>query len=208
MSVIKNIIFDFDGVILNSVPVKTEAFRKLFLGFDESKVDKLIAYHEENGGISRYEKIKYFFNVLMEQEITENEVEMYALKYSQLTKEELCSHRYIIEDTIHFIRNNHKQYNMHIASGADEKDLKYICEQQHISSFFVTINGSPTKKDKIVENILKNNSYMHNETILIGDSINDYEAARVNQIDFYGYNNLLLVKQFKYINSLDSYNLK
>ena len=58
---IKNIIFDFDGVVLDSVPVKTEAFIKLFQSYEKQHVDKLIEYHLKNGGKSRYLKIKYFY---------------------------------------------------------------------------------------------------------------------------------------------------
>ena len=81
---IKNIIFDFDGVILNSVPVKTEAFRKLFEDFPKNKVEKLIEYHIQNGGKSRYIKIKYFFENILGQPIEENKINELAIKYSQL----------------------------------------------------------------------------------------------------------------------------
>lgn len=197
---IKNIIFDFDGVILDSVPTKTEGFKKLFQDFQVELVDKLIVYHIQNGGISRYKKIKYFFNEILNQEISEDEILSYASKYSEITKEELTNSKYIIDDTISFIKQNYKKYNMHIASGADENDLKYICEKLELSQYFQSIKGSPAIKSEIVKNILEFNNYKKEEIILIGDSINDYEAADVNGIEFYGYNNYDL-KKFKYIES-------
>ena len=186
---IKNIIFDFDGVILDSVPIKTEGFKKLFQNFPNEIVDKLIEYHMQNGGISRYKKIKYFFNKLLNQYISENELQSYANRYSKITKEELTNPKYLIEDTVNFIKQNHKKYNMHVASGADEKDLKYICEKLNLTKYFLSIHGSPTIKSEIVKNILESNNYKNEQTILIGDSINDYEAAKKNGIEFYGYNN-------------------
>ncbi|MDX4061792.1 HAD-IA family hydrolase [Aliarcobacter skirrowii] len=197
---IKNIIFDFDGVILDSVPTKTEGFKKLFQDFPIELVDKLIEYHIQNGGISRYKKIKYFFNELLNQDISEDEALNYANKYSEITKEELTNPKYMIDDAVNFIKQNHKKYNMYIASGADENDLKYICEKLDLSQYFLSIHGSPKIKSEIVKTILKFNSYKKEETILIGDSINDFEAADVNGIVFYGYNNLEL-KKFKYIES-------
>lgn len=197
---IKNIIFDFDGVILDSVPTKTEGFKKLFQDFPIELVDKLIEYHIQNGGISRYKKIKYFFNELLNQDISDDEVLNYANKYSNITKEELTNPKYMIDDAVNFIKQNHKKYNMHIASGADENDLKYICEKLNLSQYFFSIHGSPKIKSEIVKTILKFNNYKKEETILIGDSINDFEAADVNGIVFYGYNNLEL-KKFKYIES-------
>lgn len=196
---IKNIIFDFDGVILDSVPIKTEGFKKLFKDFPLDKVNKLVEYHELNGGKSRYVKIKYFFHELLNQDISEEKVLEYAQKYSEITKEELTDPKYIIKDAINFIKSNYKKYSMHIASGADEKDLKHICNSLNLSQYFLSIYGSPTIKSEIVKTILESNNYQNKETIFIGDSINDYEAAKENHIKFYGYNNLELKKVSDYI---------
>ena len=198
---IKNIIFDFDGVILDSIPVKTEAFRKLFEEFPEDKVQKLIKYHLVNGGKSRYLKIKYFFNEILHQEISEKEVLLYADKYSELTKKELSKTKYLIEDTMDFIKKNYQKYNLHIASGADENDLKYICNELYLNRYFLSINGSPKIKSEIVKDILEKNSYKKDETVLIGDSINDFEAANFNEIIFYGFNDENLKENHNYINS-------
>jgi len=196
---IKNIIFDFDGVILDSIPVKTEAFRKLFKDFLKENVDELIEYHIQNGGISRYKKIEYFFTKILNKSITNEDVLKYAEKYSQITKEELAQMKYLIKDTLDFIKQNFKKYNMHIASGADEEDLKYICNKLDLKKYFLSINGSPKVKSEIVKDILDNNSYKKEETILIGDSINDYEASYSNKIEFYGYNNKTLMIDNNYI---------
>lgn len=205
---IKNIIFDFDGVILDSVPIKTEGFKKLFQNFPNEKVYKLIEYHIQNGGISRYKKIKYFFNELLNKNISEDEILKYAEKYSFITKKELTNPKYLIEDTVNFIKLNYREYNMHIASGADEMDLKYICNMLNLTKYFLSINGSPTVKSEIIKNILELNTYNKDETILIGDSINDYEAAKENIIEFYGYNNLYLKIHFKYLLSFKEFNKK
>ena len=51
---------------------------------------------------------------------------------------------------------------------------------------------------QIVKKILEKYKYDPKECILIGDSINDYEAANINGIKFYGYNN-------EELRSLDEY---
>ena len=60
----KTIIFDCDGVILNSNKLKTEAFKETLSNYKKELVDEFISYHESNGGISRYEKIRYFVEEL------------------------------------------------------------------------------------------------------------------------------------------------
>lgn len=204
---IKNIIFDFDGVILDSVPTKTEGYRQLFKNFHTDLIEKMVEYHELNGGISRYKKIQYFFNNLLNEEISQKQIQEYAIKYSELTKQELTKQKYLIEDTITYIKLNFSKYNMHIASGADHQDLIYICDKLDLNKYFISIDGSPKVKTDIVKEIIVNNKYKKEETILIGDSINDFEAASNNNITFYGYNNKSLINQHKYINNFRDLNI-
>jgi HAD superfamily hydrolase (TIGR01549 family) len=200
---IKNILFDFDGVILDSMPIRDYGFKEIFKDFDDDLVNKLLEYHNQNGGLSRYVKIKYFYNKLLKQEISEEKIINYADNFSKIMKIELVDKSYLIADTLKFIKKSYKKYNLHIVSGSDEKELQYLCKELGIDSFFQSINGSPTHKNKLVEDVLVINKYMECETILIGDSVNDYDAAKENNLDFYGFNNPNLINMSK--NYLDNY---
>lgn len=189
---IKTIIFDFDGVIVDSMEVRDYGFREIFKDYSIDKVEELVNYHRINGGLSRFHKIEYFYNNIIKKEITNDKVIDYANKFSNIMKEELIKDKYLIHDCIEFIKENSNKYEMHIASGSEEKELRYLCEQLGISKYFVSINGSPTHKNDIVKNIIENNKYDNEKIVLIGDSINDYEAANINKIKFIGYNNVKL----------------
>jgi HAD superfamily hydrolase (TIGR01549 family) len=194
---IKNILFDFDGVILDSMPVRDYGFEKIFEEFDKVLVDKLLDYHNKNGGLSRYVKIKYFYNELLNQEISEAEINRYADNFSTLMKKELTDKKYLIAETVKFIKDNYKKYNLHVVSGSDGEELRYLCKALKIDDYFLSINGSPTHKNELVKNVLAANQYSANETILIGDSVNDYDAAEANGLNFYGYNNPALIDKSK-----------
>ena len=56
---IKQIIFDFDGVILNSHIVKTNAFYYVFRKFGEPIAKAAKKHHLKNTGISRIRKFKF-----------------------------------------------------------------------------------------------------------------------------------------------------
>ena len=200
---IKNILFDFDGVILDSMPIRDYGFKEIFKDFDNDLVNKLLEYHNQNGGLSRYVKIKYFYNKLLKQEISEEKIINYADNFSKIMKIELVDKKYLIADTLKFIKKNYKKYNLHIVSGSDEKELQYLCKELGIDSFFQSVNGSPTHKNILVKNLLAVNKYIARETILIGDSINDYEVAKENNLDFYGFNNPILINMSK--KYLDNY---
>ena len=185
----KNILWDFDGVILDSMSVRDWGFEEIFKEFDSAQVSRLLKYHRENGGLSRYVKIRYFFENILEQNISDTQVMTYANNFSILMKKELISRDNLISDSLTFIKETYNKFNFHIVSGSDQEELRYLCQKLKISSFFLSIEGSPTPKKKLVQNLLEKYNYDRFDTCLIGDSINDYEAAKFNDIDFYGYNN-------------------
>ena len=188
-NMIKNILFDFDGVIIDSMPTKTEGFRKIFSDFEPEAVQKILDYNNLNGGLSRYVKIRYFFEEILSSSIEENEVLRYADDFSKIVKKELTNKELLIAEVVDFLQRNHKNYRLHIVSGADEKELQYLCKELGVDQYFLSIHGSPTHKNELVKQLLEKHKYDLSETILIGDSINDHEAAEVNKIGFYGYNN-------------------
>jgi len=203
---IKNIIFDFDGVLLDSMPTREYGFREIFKDYPQSLVDELIAYHNLNGGLSRFHKIKYFYNKLLNEEISENKVLEYSKQFSAIMKDKLINPQYLISDSITFIKNNYQDYRLHIASGSEEKELKYLCEALGLTKYFKSILGSPIAKDELVRNIISKEKYLEKETILIGDSINDYDASFKNGIEFYGYNNINISNKSKfYIDDFNSF---
>lgn len=186
---ISNILWDFDGVIIDSLAIRDYGFREIFKEFDKQSVDKLIQYHNYNGGLSRFHKIEYFFNTILKQEISKNGIWQYADKFTQIMRQSLSDKKYLINDTVNFIKNNYKKYNFHIVSGSEHNELNFLCQKLDLSQYFISINGSPTPKNQLIKNLLESYNYDIGQTILIGDSINDYEAASVNKIGFYGFNN-------------------
>jgi phosphoglycolate phosphatase-like HAD superfamily hydrolase len=200
MNTKKVILWDFDGVILNSMEIRGRGFREVLKSYPSDEVDKLMEFHNLNGGLSRYVKFRYFFEKIRNQSITEAEVKQWANRFSLIMKKLLVDTSLLIEDSVAFIRENHNKYQMHIVSGSDEIELRYLCEKLSLSNYFISIQGSPTPKVKLVADLLDFHNYKNTNVILIGDSMNDHEAAHLNKILFYGFNNCLL-KQFNYINN-------
>jgi phosphoglycolate phosphatase-like HAD superfamily hydrolase len=193
------IIWDFDGVIIDSDEIRTNSFKETFKEFGKRNVDKLIEYHKLNGGLSRYDKIDFFFKKIINQNISNSEFISRVNLYSKFCLERLCDKSLLINDSLDFIKVNYKNYLFHIASASDEMELRNICKELDISHFFRSINGSPTTKVNNVKDILKNNNYSINNCCLIGDSNNDMDAANINGITFIGYNNQSLKANNIYI---------
>lgn len=190
-----NIVFwDFDGVIMNSNKVRDQGFRKVLKEFPQDQVDQLMDYHQENGGLSRYVKFRYFFEEIRKEEISNDDIQHLANKFSEVMLDNLMDSELLIKETMSFIKANINHYVMHIVSGSDEKELRKICSSIKIDQYFKSIHGSPTPKNRLVKILLDKHNYSPNNCILIGDSINDYDAARQNNLYFMGYNNKDLEK--------------
>ena len=150
----KNILWDFDGVILDSMAVRDWGFKEIFKDFPQEQVDKLLQYHTLNGGLSRYVKIRYFYNEILGKEISELEVLEFANEFSLLMKKELINPKNLIQDSLNFIKENYKNYNFHIVSGSDQEELRFLCKELAIDHYFLSIFGSPTPKKQLVKNLL------------------------------------------------------
>jgi phosphoglycolate phosphatase-like HAD superfamily hydrolase len=201
---IKTILWDFDGVILDSMKIKGDGFVELFKEYSDENLKMIEKYHYDNGGISRFEKIKYFYSYVLKKNIMEDEVLMFANKFAEIIKRKLKHSDNLITETINFIEKNYLKYNFHIVSGTEHYELKSLCDFFELTNYFVSIEGSPIKKNILVSNIIHKYNYKKQEIILIGDSLNDYYAARLNLIEFYGYNNDIL-RQYKYIDSFNNF---
>ena len=69
----KTLVFDCDGVVLNSNQLKIQAYYDVAIKFGANKAQAqaLVDYHVKLGGISRYPKFEYFLHEIMQQAVTE-----------------------------------------------------------------------------------------------------------------------------------------
>ena len=185
----KNIFWDFDGVILDSNKIRTLGFREVLKDYPESEVHSLIEFHEYNGGLSRYVKFRYFFETIRNESVSESEIKTLADNFSKISIPKLADKNLIISQSLDYIKNNYKNIQMFIVSGSDEKELNQLCGLLNISSFFREIKGSPVEKKKLVKELIGKYEIDLDTSILIGDSINDFDAAKFNQISFMGFGN-------------------
>ncbi len=183
---------------MDSNKVRDIGFERVLSNYPKHQVDKLMDFHQANGGLSRYVKFRYFFEEVLKQEVTEEKIQELANSFSVIMKSLLVNPKLLIKDSINFIKSNFENYSMHIVSGSDQTELRFLCAELELTPYFHSIHGSPTAKKVLVQNVLHEFNYDVKDCILIGDSINDYEAAIDNGIDFAGYNNVQLLDFSKF----------
>lgn len=184
----KIIFWDFDGVIVDSNEIRTQGFSEIFKSHSSKNIKKLIDYHEKNGGLSRYHKIKYFYENILIKSISQENIMIYAELYKKYVLSKLKNEKYLISDSVNYLKDNFENKSMHLISASDETELIELCDFFNISKFFKSIKGSPTTKIDNIDSIIKLENYSKQFITYIGDSINDYEASVANDINFIGYN--------------------
>jgi len=179
----KNIIFDFDGVLAESVSVKTQAFHDLYKQYGSDVAYKVVKHHEANGGMSRYEKFPYYHKKFLNIELSENDINQLSDDFSKLVVNGVINAEEV-NGALLFLKKYDKRCKYWIVSATPENEIIKIADKRGIAGFFVKIYGSPNKKPDIVKEILTDYNLPKNETVFLGDSMSDFEAADKNKIDF------------------------
>ena len=182
---IQAIVFDFDGVLAESVNVKGEAFYALYEDAGAEIQDKVLAYHEANGGVSRYDKIRYYEETLCGRVATEEIIQSRADRFSALVEKRVVESDWVA-GAKSFLENYYVKIPFYIASATPEIELLRITQSRGMSHYFKGIYGTPKKKSDNLKSVIEENGYSPQKTLMIGDAITDYKAAQNNKTQFIG----------------------
>lgn len=180
------IFFDFDGVILDSVDVKTQAFALLFRPYGRKTEEAVVRYHLENGGISRYDKFKYYYEKLLKTPASEKKLSELGKRFSELVVNKVISSPFIPGALETLIKLHEHNVPTFVVSGTPEQEIKKIIQKKGISKYFQEVHGSPRTKTNIVSEIIKRKSLTASKCLFLGDSLSDYFAAQDNGLHFLG----------------------
>ncbi len=180
---IKNIIFDFDGVICESVNIKTDAFYEMYLPYGKEIAKKVKEHHIANGGMPRYDKFKYYENEFLEKPLSDERMQKLSDEFSGLVKSKVIDAPFV-EGALEFLKNDSHSYKCFIVSATPMKEMQEIAKAKKIDQYFEEIFGSPTNKREWGKYILDTYKIKSSETLFIGDAMSDYTAAKTHHLHF------------------------
>ena len=186
---VRALIFDFDGVICDSVDVKTQAFATLYSNYGVEIQQMVVDYHLLHGGISRFEKIKYFEEIILQRKTNETGINILAEQFSTLVKDKVIASQYIKGADV-FIKKYSNLIPQYICTGTPENEILEILKKKGIDIYFRSIYGSPKSKEEILDEIISDSKLHPSEMIYFGDAITDFNAAGKFKIPFIGINNI------------------
>lgn len=176
------LVFDCDGVVLNSNRVKTEAFYQAALPYGKAAAQRLVDYHVQHGGISRYAKFAYFMEHLIEPGQTGPALEELLTRYAAEVHEGLL--KCDMASGLQALRERTASARWMIVSGGDQAELREVFAARGMADLFESgIFGSPDTKDEILARELASGN-LQQPALFLGDSKYDYQAASAAGLDF------------------------
>ena len=175
------VFWDFDGVIKDSLKVKTQSFIEIFSQFDEGLQKKIKEHHLNNAGISRFIKIPLYLE--WANQLNDENEKKYLEEFKKITVQKVIDSPWT-EGVIKILKGKRNYQKFYIVTGTPQEEIEYILSKLNIKEIFDEIFGSPSNKTTVVERIIKKTGLSNEEYLMIGDGITDYEASRNNEIDF------------------------
>lgn len=180
---LKAIVFDFDGVILESIGVKKEAFRKLFE--DSQYVDQIVQYHMDNGGLSRYRKFDYIYEHYIKKPLTVDRSAQLGRLFREYAIQGVLEANFVTGAN-HFLEKYHARYELFVASGTPHEEMLEVVQARGLEKYFREVFGSPPGKGEILSTIMNCSGITANEMIFVGDAMTDYQGAMEAGVSFIG----------------------
>lgn len=178
----QTLVFDCDGVVLNSNRIKTNAFYESTKHYGHEPALALMDYHTANGGVSRYHKFEYFVTDILQDSVTVSLLDDLLGRFANIVKEELMECE--IAKGLEELREKTPQANWLIVSGSDQAELREVFRKRGLENCFNGgVFGSPDDKSTILSREIKGKN-IHSNALFLGDSKYDYQVANEAGIDF------------------------
>ena len=180
------LIFDFDGVLADSVEVKTEAFSAMYAGYGDQVRIRVIDHHRKNGGMSRYEKFKFYHFNFLGKKLNNKEVKSLARQFSKLVIDKVVESPEIA-GAERFLKKHCVGNKVSVINSATPTDeIKEIIKRRGLAKYFTTIVGSPATKIDNLNYLMKLQNKSAKECLFFGDAKTDLDAAKECGVDFIG----------------------
>jgi len=180
----KTIVFDCDGVVLDSNLVKTEAYFRTAksLGATDAQAQALVDYHVRLGGISRYHKFDWYLREVLHQPATQEAVQVLLDGFAR--ELEVVLMECAVAEGLPELRAASPQANWMILSGGDQQEIRTLFAKRDLAKYFDGgLFGSPDNKDTVLARE-KEKGNLQFPALFIGDSKYDFEAATRAGLDF------------------------
>lgn len=182
MQTFKLVFWDFDGVIKESVAVKTAAFVELFAAHGEAVAERVRRHHEGHGGMSRFEKIPLYMQWAGEA-LTPDGVQEHCRRFALLVRQAVIDAPWV-PGVEAFLRRNPYRQDFVLVSATPQAELEEILAALRLDGCFSGVYGAPLAKGAAIRQVIETRGLAPQECLMVGDARADWLAAQENRVAF------------------------
>ena len=186
---IRAIVFDFDGVILDSNEIRSRTYFDIFSGIQNSG-DFVRQSLEENSKRTRYGVVRAILEKLKDRGLVEfsdldGETEKYVEEYNRVT-EELVSQANEIKGATTAVKTLSRRYPLYIITGTIQSSIDIVLKNIALGSCFRKVYGGYPDKVEGFTKFIEDTELDPKSVVFIGDGKLDHACARHFGSNFVG----------------------
>jgi beta-phosphoglucomutase-like phosphatase (HAD superfamily) len=171
------LVFDCDGVLLETMAAKIEAFRQWVPAGHAQYSEAFMERVMHGFGKSRMHHIRVFYEEIVGEVLSEAVLESEIARFTSIC-EPLCASADWRVGSAEFVEACQAEgIPRYVLSGTPQKPLEDMLESAGGTAMFTSIIGSPPAKPESMEGILAETGISAERTLFIGDANADHEAA-------------------------------
>jgi phosphoglycolate phosphatase-like HAD superfamily hydrolase len=174
--------WDFDGVIKESLTVKSEAFERLFAPFGAQIAARVRDHHQRHDGMPRSEKLPLYLRWAGCAD-SAAEVARYSELFSIAVREAVVGCPWV-QGASEYLQANCRRQRFVLVTATPQQEIEWILRALGATHWFSDVYGTPVSKAEAIAQVLKRLGCRGSEALLIGDSAADHEAAQAAGVDF------------------------
>jgi phosphoglycolate phosphatase-like HAD superfamily hydrolase len=178
------VIFDFDGVIVESTDIKTAAFRALFADHP-GHVDAVESLHRRYEGVNRSIKFEMIFRDILRRELDAATQADLGRRYGELVVDQVvgCPAVGGVPEVLEALG---RHVPLVVVSSTPHGELERIVARRDLVRYFRAVRGAPPGKAVAIGDVVATFGWSASRVVMVGDTSADMEAARDNGVSFVG----------------------
>jgi phosphoglycolate phosphatase-like HAD superfamily hydrolase len=174
------LVFDMDGVLLDSLAIKQDAFAALFVDYPD-KLPQIRAYNEARQGVPRAVKIRHVCTEILGLEAVDAQVQALLAAYRRSLEQPMRAAP-LLPGVRDFLASN--VYPKFVSSSSLAQDVIAVLQQHGILANFEGVYGYPESKAEVLARLKQERGM---PLVFFGDALTDYEAAQAAGVSFIGF---------------------
>lgn len=180
--VLKAVVLDFDGVVLESADIKTAAFAWIFREH-RAHLPRIVAYHQRNAGVSRFVKFAHIHRVLLRLPFGPAARRRLGETFARRVWGRLLAAPFV-PGALAFLKKYHERVRLFIVSGTPTSELRRLVRRRGLSPYLTAVRGAPPDKTAVLGRLLRRYGLRPAEVLCVGDALGDWRAAKARGVPF------------------------